>query len=238
MMMKQPNYTAKIISHSKFILVCIFMSCHQFVFAGWPTVATPPLTEVTPLANEIVYQGMPFKITTFKSKVSINRVFKFYRERWGKESVEDSFGPWAQISHKKDDYFITIQVQPTDKSSSHGRISIMQIPDEDDKSDPIGKGIALLPDTKVLNDISSNDHKTLSRSIIAQNKRSIETNGNYYQRHYTNKQWGLIMDKTVNTVGRVLMFRKDTKETVVVLKRIGQTSYIHINESNKKGWFK
>lgn len=221
----------------KVLLITTLMLSTTMAHAGWPKIATPPLTETTSLAQELLYQGTPMRVKTFTSKVSKSRVVNFYRDRWEKEYVVDYFGPWKQISHKHGNYFVTIQVQASGESSSYGRISVMQIPDEDEHL-ALGKGIATLPDTTVLNDITSNDKKTNSRNILAQNKQSIESNGHYYKTHYANNNWGSVMDKTVNPDNRVLIFRKGRKETVVVIQRIADTSYIQINESEKTGWFK
>jgi len=205
--------------------------------AGWPKVESPPQTQTTNFAQEMFYQGIPMRIKTFNSKISKQRVLEFYRDKWDKKYLEDWFGPWKQISHQKNNYFITIQVQSSGEESSYGRISVMQIPDKDAPAITLGQGIAVLPETTIVNDVTSNDSNTNSRNVIAHNNHSIESNGNYYQRHYSNKKWGTVLDKTVKQGNRVLVFRKGNKESVVVLQKIGSTSYIQLNESQKKSFF-
>jgi len=205
--------------------------------AGWPEVPTPPSTETTPLAKQILYQGIPMRIKNFTSEVSLERTLEFYRQQWEKEFVENKYQAWHQISHKDDEYFITIQVQASGDNKAFGRISIMQLQDKDAQPVALGKGIPILPDSIVMNDISSNDNETKSRNIIAQNKRSIQSNARYYEKEYTAAGWGNMMNKQVKKNSHVLMFRKGRKESVVVLHKIGDTSYIQINESEKTPWF-
>jgi len=226
--------TDKILQFCFLLLLFLFSSS---VSADWPKVPTPPSTDATPIAKQILYQGIPMQIKSFTSKVSMERVLEFYRQKWEKEFVENKYQAWHQISHKDDEYFITIQVQASGEESAFGRISIMQLQEKDAQPVALGKGIPTLPESIVMNDISSDDKQTKSRNVIAHNKRSIKSNAEYYQNQYTANGWGSVMNKNIKSNSQVLMFKKGRKEAVVVLQKIGGTSYIQINESEKTPWF-
>ncbi len=220
------------------IYILLFLSvCSLSAKAGWPDVPLPPTVKVTHLANSFSYHGIPMDIRVFSSHLSMQRILEYYRNQWHDEYVENQYGPWQQISHKHNKDFITIQIQQDANEHAYGRISIMKIPEQPVKQDYVALGVPLPPGSSVIDDILSSDTNGQSRVLLAHNKQSLKFNSRYYIGHYQHKGWNLVMDNVVSRAGHVLAFQKGNKAIDIVLRTIGNTSYIQLNQTTKKSLF-
>jgi len=211
----------------------LFLVSAGEVHAGWPRVPVPPTTKVEALGRVMTWNTIPMRAQLFKSQLPVERVLAFFRDRWDDGFAENDYGPWRQISRQEDEYFITVQVQPDPEGGSHGRISIMHLHDR--PVERLGTGVPMLQGSNVFNDLRSEDAGRRSRMTGLVNRFSLESNLDFYRRHYLERGWGVAMIQDVEE-GHVSVFRKGNDEVTVVLNSTGMGTTVLINEVTASGF--
>ena len=203
--------------------------------AGWPKVEPPPHAELAPFAGDLNYNGLNMRAWVFTSSASAQQVLQFYRDRWADlEMVENRFGPWQQISYKKQRYFITVQVQDGG-NGSHGRISIMEL-NENANTTRLASNVPMMSGSKVLNDINSSDAINKSRTVALINSYSLSSNVSFYQEHYTAQGWTLVQNNPVEEKAHLLLFKKSSEEITVMITHKTHETDVLINQVKRRGW--
>ena len=202
--------------------------------AGWPRVVEPPASTVEQIGGNVAYNSVPMQIYVYTSKLSPERVLAFYRDRWSDGFVENAYEGWRQISRLEDEYFITVQVGPGEGRGTRGRISIMHLHER--PVDNPGAGVPKLQGTVVMNDTVSSDPGRKNRTVAMINTYSVESNADYYRRHYLERGWSTTLKQDMGG-NHMTVYRKGTDEVTVVINKGDGGSMIVINEVKASGFF-
>ncbi len=202
--------------------------------AGWPKVPEPPGTRVEAVGGNMRLTGLPMRLWIFSSRLEPRRILSFYRNRWSDGFVENTFGAWQQISRMEDEYFITVQVQADAERGAFGRISIMHL--DDRPVEQPGLGVPRMQGTVIINDIYSDDAGRRNRTVAMANTFSVQSNADYFRRHYLDRGWGVTMTREVEG-DHMAVYRKGSDEVTVVVNEGDGGSTILLNEVRASGWF-
>lgn len=220
------------------VIFFIFISFSSVVNA-WPKVMFPPQAEAKiNLADEMFVNGVPMQISMFKTRLSVEQVLQFYRNRWASDFSESVYEPWRQISHYKNKYFITIQLRSADVISNGfetlGRVNVSYF---DEKAQKVTKAFPMLSDSKIINDIETLDNDKKGRTLILLNRQSLDSNVRYYREHFTKNNWTQVTEQQVGEAGHISIFKKSEDEVTINVRSVDGGSSVLVNEVLKKTWF-
>ncbi len=223
----------------KLIMVVLLSISYASVANAWPKVMYPPQTGLkTALADEMYVNGVPMQVHLFKTRLSVEQVLRFYRNRWADDFAESEYEQWQQISHYKGSYFITVQVKNADVIDNGfetlGRLNISSF-DEHKKKKPVD--FPMLADSKIINDIETLDKDKKGRTLLFLNRQSLDDNIAYYKSHFTKNNWTQVMGKRVGDTGHVSVFKKNQDEVTINIRSIAGGSSVLVNEVLEKNWF-
>ncbi len=221
-----------------FAVLLLFAGISEAVYA-WPKVSLPPQVGFKQtLAEEMFVNGVPMKITHFKSRLSVDQVLNYYRNRWGEKFAESEFDGWQQISQYRNNYFITVQIKTADVvidgQYTLGRLNISNF---DVKSAKEIKEFPMLNDSKIINNVETVDKDKSGRVLLFLNRQALEENAEYYKNHFTSKGWAQTMAQQVGLGARVYVFKKDKGEVTINIRSIEGGSSVMVNEVFEKSWF-
>jgi len=181
---------------------------------AWVTMEAPPQSTVAWVAQDMVYNGIPMRIQYFHSKRSLNDVLAYYRQRWTdigwKNYVENTVGPWRNISRAQGDFFLVVQVRPAVGNTAEGYLSQRPL-----KSPPrplLGQGAPLPSGSEVVNDILSHDEDRQGRTLLAYSPLSVDACAAYYRDATGKDGWTLVSEGKTQNGGRQMVLRKGSQE--------------------------
>lgn len=156
--------------------------------------------DVVFVASEMIVNGMPMRAFQFKTKEDEPHIVEFYQNEWGDEMTDVVFGSWRVLSHRENDYLMTVQIEQGDYALTHGTMGITPTFGYVENSGikmrkalkSIGAGFPMLSGTKIISDIASNEMGKTSRTVMFSNKKSITRNLDYYIREMKNNGWVML----------------------------------------------
>ncbi len=195
---------------------------------AWVTMEAPPQSTVSWVAQDMVYNGVPMRIQYFHSKNSLPQVLAYYRQRWTdtgwKNYVENTVGPWRNISRAQGDFFLVVQVRPAAGNTAEGYLS--QRPLKMSPRPLLGQGAPLPPGSEVVNDIRSNDGDRQGRTLVAFCPLSVDASASYYRESMGKDGWTLVNEGKARNGGRQMVLRKDNQELSLAFAPSGSRTAI------------
>ncbi len=204
------------------------------VSAFWPSVPEIPQATHYEVAEKMIVNGMEIQITRFVSKLNTRQVLAFYRARWRDGYAESEANEWQQISRMQGKYFINVQVKDNGFDGSTGRISILR---GDKKRQPVGQGIPLLPGSRILNEVYSEDKYTTSRMVVAINPYSEDDNRSFYTEYFSREEWKVMEDRFEEGKGVMLFYKKNRDEFMITIKQGNEGTTLVMNKVQQRGLF-
>jgi hypothetical protein len=202
--------------------------------ASWPDPPVPAQTQVSSVANRIVYNGLDMRANVFESQQSSADIQAFYRKLWGDRLVVNKMGDNQVIGHREGDYFVTVEVADAG-GGSKGRIGVVDLASAP-KHMQLGKGLATPDGTKVFNDIAYPDDPTPARTIAMGNGLSANQNAQFFRTHLLAEGWHPSDDNRCLGTGCVLSYERGSRKmTVVVAQGNGNRSQIVVTMQDPQG---
>ncbi len=165
----------------------------SLAFAGdreYPEFPVPDFVKTTMVADDVTYNGVPMRLMEFSSTKPEEALVDFYEAQWGDELRDVTMRPWRVLSHKNGEYLMTVQVTESNEMRVRGNLSIAPMFSGALKADKeLGKGFPVMPGSKVLNDIRSNDGGKVSRTLVLGSNRSVRHHANYYRKRLEDMGW-------------------------------------------------
>jgi hypothetical protein len=192
--------------------------------------------EIEWTADRMMYNGMPMKVETFKCDCSDQHLIDYYRQRWEKEKkqvVENRLGTFRQIGYADRKLFHAVMVKPDslDPNQSVGRITVSEIPGDDQKSYVLGEGVPQTGDTRVINDVYDSMPGKRSRTILMHNGKSVQENYDFYTNYYRAKGWKSYLRPISSSIGaQAISYSLKNKDVNIVIYQQGGRSQILFNE--------
>ena len=223
---------------SHFIIVLSLSSFAYTATAKDLEFPPPKDAAVNVVGNNMAVGGRVMSIRQFYTKDKIDKVKKFYYRRWEKGEIKDLPGyletednpPWHIISRLQQGYLLTVQMQSADDGGTWGYLAsseLAQEPVQTSAADAIPK----LPDSEILHDIQTKDIGQSATTMLISNKKSLESNTNYYKNHYQQRGWRTDLDQAIVDEGsHVMAFTKGKNKVNLVLKRVDKSTVITVNK--------
>lgn len=160
--------------------------------------------DVVVVAQEMIVNGVRMRAYQFTSNKGEDHVVDFYNSEWGDEMTDVVFGDWRILSHKEDDFLMTVQIEQGDHPITHGTLGItpafelanMNSGQLSKIESKVGMGFPMLANSKVVSDITSNDQGRMNRTLIFTNSRSVRQNIEFYLNRLGPKGWEVLGSKS------------------------------------------
>lgn len=196
----------------------------------WPEFLHPPQSTVQVVSADMIFNGVPMRIETFKSQSPMNDVVDFYKRRWKRRNMPEPtvtpLGEWKVVGMIDGKFFKTAQVKKDgDGSMGHLGITLALAAPAGRRAKP-GEGVPMPEGSSVVNDIVSFDPPKRARTVILTNQMSLDENIVYYLKRFQTDGWSVLQRKKVKDPeqGAALVFRKGTEEaSIAMLKKFDKT---------------
>ncbi len=196
-------------------------------------IPSPDWLDRTPIANNMVINGLPSMVYYFETSRKMEELLEFYRQRWDESAAkkagyrEATAGPWHVISRLEGRYLFTVQAQQKDSFTTKGYLAIGDLQAIDRHNDP-GKGVPKMNGSKVINDLTSYDPGKKGRTLMIANNFSVSGNSDYYRNYYLSRGWGQLIDQAGND-SQVLAYSRYGKEAHLVITKAGGSTMVVMN---------
>ena len=210
------------------------------MFAGavyadsWPRVESPPNAHVEWVGDNIVQNGVPMQIKSFRTESGVTDVIDFYKSQWASEvtpPVLNTLGEWSIIGHKVGDYYVTVQAKTGSGEAAEGFIGVSQLPGAS-KPGP-RSDFPRMGGTDLVSSTDTTDGARSAKTIVMENSFSVESNVSFYESNLSSEGWTLLQSRRANPAetgadGHILYFnkRKQTCHIVVSPAKTGSTMVV------------
>lgn len=202
------------------------------------TIPAPAWMELTPVAEKMVVGGLPSTVLYFRAKRKPEEVIAFYRKSWdeggsGRSGYREADGaPWRVISRLEDRYLMTVQVKEKDAFTSDGYLATADLKEVRAESKKAGI-IPSLQGSDIVNDLTSYDPGSKSRTVMLVNGYSVARNSDYYRDYYLERGWGQAVDQQKGD-SSVLVFGKNGSQSHLVISAAGSKTRVVMNLIEEK----
>lgn len=185
--------------------------------------AYPQGAKVLIVASNMVMNGVPMAINELRWNEPPEQLLRFYRGRWealGQKVFETPVGEWRTVGTLDGECYYTVQVKAAE-DGSYALVGVTRAPRNAASAEP-GKGFPMLSGSRVANDIEHKDGIKNARTLLLNNRFSIEANASFYLRALAGQGWEVMMDRSVATEkgpSRVLVWRRGGEEASMTIGR-------------------
>lgn len=202
--------------------------------AGWPDVPVPEGARGELVSDDMVYNGLSMRASTFQVGQDMESVKAFYRAKWGASMVVTPRKGGLVLGHMEDgEYYVTIALNGMGKSTS-GQIGVMRLPTKPVPANSVGSGFERPPGTQVGEDIVYKDTPRHVRTLSMVNAYSPMQNEQFYSRRLTAQGYvqegseGPCVDTSTSCVSRYA--RGEDRVTVTSTRNRGSTTIVAVIE--------
>jgi len=213
--------------------------------AGKKDFPPPPASSVEWVSQNMQLNGMSMRVRRFQTDRPMENVLRYYRQFWRTPVLaelpgykEAGTGPWQLITRIEADRFLSVQVQPNGTGKGSWGYLGESTGDEDSiaKTKNSGKGFPSMRNSKVINDLVSNDAGKRGRTLMIANSFTPRANASYYRQHYTNKGWKTLADQQTDQTW-VQTFRHGGKQVSLTIRH-DQGATVIVANSTDQGLFR
>lgn len=196
-----------------------------------------PEANLTWVAPNIAYNGLPMQIRQFDSKESPKAILDYYRREWRATPPRPSFveyplDGWQVIGALRERCFYTVQVKASGKDGSTGLLGMSRLPDPSQVREA-GKNFPMMSGSNVINDIDHFDPGKRARTIFFTNDFSPDANAGFYRRVLPGEGWRIVVDHELpvggNRTAYVMTLKRGTAETSMSITRSGESTNVLVN---------
>ena len=154
-------------------------ACTAFAHAEpWPEIKVPAQARVEVVADNMLLNGKPCRLTRFEVRASDAEVLAFYREQFGaKQVVENRVKNDLVIATRKGEYFLTVQLHALGSGALQGTVMTTLLTAKPMTSAVLADTQKVLPtDTKVVSTVQTEDAGKRSLMVVGVNQNSPRAN--------------------------------------------------------------
>jgi hypothetical protein len=147
----------------------------------WPTVAFPDYVRAFNLGSgAITVNGMPMRMQGFVSAGGREQLVRWFRRSLGDPVVENQIGNKLILGKAKEEYFITVQLEPAERGT-RGLVAVTHLKAARDNrietKDSVDRMLARLPaGSQLLSQMVSQDGGKTARHLVIANNHSESLN--------------------------------------------------------------
>ena len=146
----------------------------------WPEVPVPPKAQTEWVAEETVINGLPSRIESFDSQVSVAEMLAYYRAHWAHSregaAREAQMGGWKTLTTLQGPFQIVLQVQakPDPKRGSIGLLSVANFGEA--RKDFYPKNFPQWGDARTIQVMESVDGPRRSQYVVLSSREGVDFN--------------------------------------------------------------
>ncbi len=202
---------------------------------SWPSLKYPDAARVQTVAEEMVLNGVPARVTRFEFRGDEAEVIEFYRQQFGARRVENKVAGMVVIASQQDNYFHTIQLKTLQPGKVQGTVMTNRVQGGASRSAVALDTEKLLPpDSAVLSQMQSNDAGKHSMLLVAANKASAQANRDHVLLALQGRGFRLVKDDQNSAAGRPafsLTLASSDEEAMVTVTDSGTYRSVLINRT-------
>jgi hypothetical protein len=255
----QHQFTKKNKLRALIFVVPGLFSTNATAQSDWPNVALPDFVSQFNVGEEINSNGLPMQVHGFLAAKSAENVLDWFRKSLGRPIVESHLGRKTILGQANGHYFITVQVESSGKGSK-GIVAVTDIlrmvSNKDQTRSAQERFANALPaNSKILNQLSSQDGDRVTQQITAINAQTASINRNvlinlmaadgYQVKSDTSQRFNskeILPPKKISSLQRdssILMFEGNEKYALAVLFESTEGGTVIVLSTSKKiGQFK
>ncbi|MES2207486.1 MAG: hypothetical protein V4525_11930 [Pseudomonadota bacterium] len=194
----------------------------------WPSITLPAHIQTTPLAEELIVNGLPMQVLVFSSQQPASVVVEAFKKAWGSPLVEnkiDSKIILGRAHGSQHEYYLCVEIEALGQRT-RGTISQTNIKRGHETYSAIQeqhqRWINRLPAaSQITSDIVSQDAGILSKHLIISNQHALDINSNYLKRLLAHEGFELEKESraTHNTLITTLFFKGKNKEAMATISK-------------------
>lgn len=176
------------------LLVLLPLWVGSVIGAPWPQISEPPRSNAQWVADNVLQNGIPMQVKTFRSSASLEAVMNHYRQDWtenGGTAIENRLGEWFVIGRREGDYYVTIQVRETGKSESEGFIAVNDLSALLDERASLEDTFPRMGGSQVVSKTVSSDLGRNATTLIFENSYTANANASFYVGELKSTGWSL-----------------------------------------------
>lgn len=179
---------------SFFLLVVLPWWAGSVSAASWPQVSEPPRSNVQWVADNVIQNGIPMQVKTFRSTASLDAVMNHYRQDWtgnGGSAIENRLGEWYVIGRREGEYYVTVQVRAMGKSESEGFIAVNNLSALLNEQASVDDPFPRMGGSQVVSKTVSSDLGRDATTLIFENSYTANANASFYVGELRITGWSL-----------------------------------------------
>jgi len=198
--------------------------------ASWPDIPEPEGAQSEWVAKDMLYNGLPMRISRFTSALPVSSIVSYYNREWPGQTVINEVGGKTVIGHAHGEYYVTIEVSAKG-SGSQSQIGITRLL----KRKPDAAAGADFPKpsgTQVINDITYLD--TPGRSLSMESTLSPFQTDAFYASRLPADGWSRSSGPagcSMIALQCVVRYSKGSQEMTMTFNRHEQGTSIVVNQS-------
>jgi hypothetical protein len=197
----------------------------------------PPKSTIINISKNTSAFGITMEIRRFESRLDKDDIIDFYSNLWKDTAAITLFDPWEMIGKAERSQFLNVQVQ-NGFAGSWGYLSISDLPtaiEKDRLKVPDGAGFPKMSGSQVLSEQKHNDPNKTARTLLINNNFSINSNGNFYRKHYQSQGWQLVADtKGSRLKGIAMTFSKGREVVSLTINQVNSITSVVANIERAK----
>lgn len=198
--------------------------------ASWPDVPEPDGVQSEWVSKDMIYNGLPMRISRFTSSLPVSSIVSYYNREWPGQTVINEVGGKTVIGHAQGEHYVTVEVSAKG-SGSQAQIGITRLlkrkPDTAAGADfpkPTG--------TQVINDITYLD--TPGRSLSMESTLSPFQTDAFYASRLPSEGWSRSSGPagcSMIALQCVVRYSKGKQEMTMTFNRHEQGTSIVVNQT-------
>lgn len=202
----------------------------------WPEVNVPAQARVEVVADNMLLNGKPCRLTRFEVRASDAEVLAFYREQFGaRRAVENRVKNDPVIATRKGEYFVTVQLHALGSGALQGTVMTTLLTAKPMTSAVLADTQKVLPtDTKVISTVQTDDAGKRSLMVVGMNQNSPRANRDHVLEAMLARGFKLTREDAPTTATATataisLQLSSPTEEASVTISDTGRHRTVLIN---------
>lgn len=108
------------------LLVPVLVLAGPAAAASWPTVAEPDDVQSEWVSKDMIYNGIPMRVSRFTSSQSVASVVAFYNRQWPGQTVVNEVGAKTVVGHADGEHYVTVEISGKG-AGSQAQIGIVRL---------------------------------------------------------------------------------------------------------------
>lgn len=188
--------------------------------------------QLASVAEAMQWNNLPMSVKGFRTEAPVEVLRGFYAERWEGAVDFTEFGAWQQILHINDDCMMMVQLRSAE-GQTQGRLMLVNPPDEEGSSRPLGGGVPMPPDAVVVTDMQNQDSYRDGQLVMLLYPDVLDAATRWYETEMVRSGWQLNRRQYSQNNATLIYGKGREQLSVVFLRTAGEQTQILLNRVDR-----